>query len=85
MDFLGILIFLFKEIEYHKGICPIAEKLHEESFLGYEMCLHELSDNDVDLILEAFHKVWKKSKQIIKMKRINFEDIKIYSDLSKKY
>ena len=37
----------------------INEKLHEESFLGYEMCLHELSDNDVDLILEAFHKVWK--------------------------
>ena len=51
--------FCSREIEYHKGICPIAEKLHEESFLGYEMCLHELSDNDVDLILEAFHKVWK--------------------------
>ena len=47
------------------------------------MCLHELSDNDVDLILEAFHKVWKKSKQIIKMKKINFEDIKKYSDLPK--
>ena len=48
-----------REINYHKGICPTAEKLHEESFIGYEMCLHELSDNDVDLILEAFHKVWK--------------------------
>lgn len=51
--------FCSREIEYHKGICPIAEKLHEESFLGYEMCLHELSDNDVDLIIKAFHKVWK--------------------------
>ncbi len=48
-----------REINYHKGICPTAEKLHDESFLGYEMCLHELSDNDVDLMLEAFHKVWK--------------------------
>ncbi len=47
-----------REVSYAKGICPVAEKLHDESFLGYEMCLHELSDKDIDLVLKSFHKVW---------------------------
>jgi dTDP-4-amino-4,6-dideoxygalactose transaminase len=47
-----------REVSYAKGICPVAEKLHEETFLGFAMCLHDLSDSDVDLIATAFHKVW---------------------------
>ena len=47
-----------REVSYNKGICPIAEDLHETSFLGYEMCLHDLSGEDVKLIIEAFNKVW---------------------------
>ena len=43
---------------YQQGICPIAEELHDSSFLGYEMCLHDLSNDDVNLILKAFNKVW---------------------------
>jgi perosamine synthetase len=48
-----------REVNYAKGICPIAEELHEKSYLGYEMCLNELDNNDVDLIIAAFKKVWK--------------------------
>lgn len=47
-----------RNVSYVKGICPTAEKLHDESFLGYEMCLNDLDDNDVDLIVIAFRKVW---------------------------
>jgi perosamine synthetase len=47
-----------REVSYAKGICPVAEKLHEQTFLGFAMCLHDLSDSDVDLIASAFHKVW---------------------------
>ena len=47
-----------REVVYDKGICPIAENLHDKSYLGYEMCLHELDDDDVDLIVNAFRKVW---------------------------
>lgn len=47
-----------REVSYAKGICPIAETLHDKTFLGFEMCLHELNNNDVDLILLAFKKVW---------------------------
>jgi perosamine synthetase len=47
-----------REVSYQKGICPVAETLHETSYLGFEMCMHELSDMDVDLITRAFRKVW---------------------------
>ena len=47
-----------REVSYAKGVCPVAEKLHESTFLGYEMCLSELFDSDVDQIVAAFHKVW---------------------------
>jgi dTDP-4-amino-4,6-dideoxygalactose transaminase len=50
--------FCDREIKYEKGICPVAEKLHDETFLGYEMCLHELSEQDVELLIKAFKKVW---------------------------
>lgn len=47
-----------RDVSYSRGICPIAEELHEKSFLGYEMCLHELNNEEVDLIIRAFNKVW---------------------------
>jgi dTDP-4-amino-4,6-dideoxygalactose transaminase len=53
-----------REVDYSKGICPVAEKLHDESFLGIEMCLNELEDEDVDLIVQAFQKVWNNISKI---------------------
>jgi dTDP-4-amino-4,6-dideoxygalactose transaminase len=47
-----------REVTYSKGICPVAEKLQNETFLGFEMCLHDLNDEDIDLIIGAFKKVW---------------------------
>lgn len=47
-----------RDVSYQKGICPVAETMHDSSFLGYLMCLHELTDEDVDLFIQAFHKVW---------------------------
>lgn len=47
-----------RDVDYRKGICPVAEQLHESRYFGLEMCVHELSDRDVDLIVTAFKKVW---------------------------
>ncbi len=47
-----------REVDYRKGICPVAESLHEHEFMGYQMCLYDLADQDVDLVVEAFQKVW---------------------------
>ena len=45
-------------MNYARGICPVAEELHDETFVGYPMCLHDLSGDDVALIIAAFRKVW---------------------------
>jgi perosamine synthetase len=47
-----------RNVDYQRGICPVAEKLQENSYLGFAMCLHDLSENDIDLIIMAFKKVW---------------------------
>lgn len=48
-----------KKIDYKKGICPIAEELHDKSFLGLEVCLFQLSKSDILNIASAFKKVWR--------------------------
>ena len=47
-----------RDVSYQKGICPVAEKLHESTYIGFAMCMHELTDDEVDLIGQAFRKVW---------------------------
>jgi dTDP-4-amino-4,6-dideoxygalactose transaminase len=55
-----------RDVSYEKGICPVAEGLHEFTYLGFSMCMHELSDQDVDLIGQAFNKVWSNIEEIKK-------------------
>lgn len=47
-----------RDVDYSKGICPVAEELNDNSYLGFGMCSYDLTDHDVDLIIQAFHKVW---------------------------
>ncbi len=46
-------------VSYRKGICPVAEDLQDRSFLGVGMCVHDYADEDVQLIIAAFKKVWR--------------------------
>lgn len=47
------------EVSYKKGICPVAESLHDREFMGIEFCLHDYTDNQIDLVIQAFQKVWQ--------------------------
>ena len=53
-----------REISYDKGICPVAEKLHDKTFFSFGLCVHNLSLIDIDLISEAFKKVWDNLDEI---------------------
>lgn len=46
------------DVRYGPGLCPTAEKLHHETFLGINICMNELPPPDVSLIVDAFRKVW---------------------------
>ena len=50
--------FSRKDISYARGICPNAEGLNEFSYIGFGMCTYEWSNQDVNLIIDTFHKVW---------------------------
>ena len=43
------------EVTYQDGLCPVAEKLHNETFLGIGLCHHFYTDEEIDLIIECFH------------------------------
>ena len=51
--------FVQREINYTKGICPVAEELHHNTFIGFEICRFQLSDTEIKQVLEVFRKVWK--------------------------
>ena len=53
-----------RDVSYKKGICPVAEELHESTYLGFEMCMHELADESVDLMVRAFRKVWDRVEHL---------------------
>jgi dTDP-4-amino-4,6-dideoxygalactose transaminase len=48
-----------RDVDYNKGICPVAEKLQDETYIGFGICQYDLDDAEVDLIIKAFNKVWK--------------------------
>jgi perosamine synthetase len=50
--------FSRQDISYDKGICPVAENLQDNSYLGFEVCKYSLSSEEVDLIIVAFRRVW---------------------------
>ena len=47
-----------REVSYRKGICPIAESFHDKYFLGFEMCLYQLNECDLQQICRVFEKIW---------------------------
>lgn len=46
------------EVTYTKGICPVAELLHDRLFLGFEMCKYQLDEQDIEKFINVFREVW---------------------------
>lgn len=53
-------------VNYKKGICPEAEKLHDKTYLGYEMCQFEMDKKETVSFIGAFKKVWKNIDELKK-------------------
>lgn len=43
---------------YGAGLCPVAERLNGQEYLGMFMCGSNFDDNEIDMIGEAFKKVY---------------------------
>ena len=51
-------------VSYEKGICPVAEKINDKTFIKIPICDYQWSNEDVDKLIEAFKKVWLNIDQI---------------------
>ncbi|MCW8916568.1 MAG: DegT/DnrJ/EryC1/StrS family aminotransferase, partial [Magnetovibrio sp.] len=49
--------FTLSDRKYEDGLCPVAERLHEKTLLGVETCSYEMSDDVIDMYVQAFRKV----------------------------
>ena len=47
-----------RNISYEKGICPIAENLHDNTYLAFENCDWDLTEKDIELMGISFKKVF---------------------------
>ena len=56
--------FCSRDVNYKKGICPVAEKLNDETYLGFSICEYALNDRDVKNIVNAFKKVWQNLNEL---------------------
>jgi perosamine synthetase len=46
------------QVDYTKGICPVAEQLQDQTYLGLHLCQYDFNLDDIEQIALAFHKVW---------------------------
>jgi perosamine synthetase len=47
-----------RDVDYSKGICPVAEELNDSTYLGFGICAYDLGEQEADLMVQAFNKVW---------------------------
>lgn len=54
--------------DYSYGTLPVAEKLHDETYFGLELCNYKFSLNEINATIGAFKKVWQ---NIDELKRLS--------------
>ena len=64
----GFPFNLNPEISYPKGLCPIAESFHLNESLGFDICDISATNDQVNLMISAFEKVYENKDKLIKLK-----------------
>lgn len=42
---------------YHKGLCPVAERMYQEELMVFKLCKYPNDRGDIDLLIEAIQKI----------------------------
>jgi len=53
--------------DYHKGICPVAERLHDSELLTADICRLPYNEHNIDEFFEAIDKTWEEREQIARL------------------
>lgn len=49
--------FTLSDVRYERGMCPVVERMHTQEVLCFENCLWDMTDEQIDLLIEAVRKV----------------------------
>jgi perosamine synthetase len=52
-------------VSYERGICPVAESMNTDRYMCIPMCQYAYTPADIDLIGNAFEKVWSALPQLV--------------------
>jgi len=52
------------DVSYDKGICSVAERMHEKEFFCHELMRPGMTRDDLDDVVRAFEKVWENRRYI---------------------
>ncbi|MCK5615216.1 DegT/DnrJ/EryC1/StrS family aminotransferase, partial [Candidatus Pacearchaeota archaeon] len=52
------------QVEYQKGICPVAERMHEKELFIHELMHSFMTEDDLDDVIKAFEKVREAKDQL---------------------
>lgn len=51
-----------RQVDYSKGICPVAERLHDFDHFSFGMCIYDLNSKDIKYIIDSFKWAWSELK-----------------------
>ena len=54
---------------YVKGLCPVAERLHEQELLCFEPCLYDIDEDRTELLVKAVRKVHAHRRELAEATR----------------
>jgi len=52
------------QVDYRPGICPVAEKMHNEVLITHELMHQKMTKKDLDDVVAAFRKVWENINEL---------------------
>jgi dTDP-4-amino-4,6-dideoxygalactose transaminase len=58
--------FNMTQRRYEKGLCPVTERLYESELFLYLVCSYDPTDEQVDEIIAAFHKVYDAREELVR-------------------
>jgi dTDP-4-amino-4,6-dideoxygalactose transaminase len=56
--------FTLSNRSYGKGLCPVAERMHEREFLELHICSWAFEPDEVRRVADAFHKVYEHRREL---------------------
>lgn len=61
--------FTLTDRRYEKGLCPVAERVEENELIEFGTCSFQLSKSELDLVIQAFHKVYSQLDVLADLER----------------